>query len=129
MYLTIKIAVGVALGVAICALIWMYSPVQVTRNSPASISISYVDVVSIMLTAVSVILGALGFVVAILAFIGWNSIGDKVTTASREFLRESVKEGGDLHALVKKEAKSIIYRGIEPVDTEFEEEADDGEKV
>lgn len=32
-----------------------------------------------------------------------------------------MKEGGELHNLVKNEAKSIIYRDIEPIDTQFEE--------
>jgi hypothetical protein len=74
-----------------------------------------------MLTGVSLILAALGFVVAILAIIGWNSIGDRVSSLAKSFLQDSMKEGGELHNLVKNEAKSIIYRDIEPIDTQFEE--------
>lgn len=116
------VALGVVLGVGICALIWNLSPVSIVRASPPTVDISYIDFVSIMMTAVSLILAALGFVIAILAFIGWNSIGAKVSTSAKEFLKESVKEGGELHNLVRAEAKEIIYRGIEPVDTDFEDE-------
>ena len=118
----LQIALGIVLGVGLCALIWSFSPVALVRASPATVNISYVDFVSIMMTAVSLILAALGFVIAILAFIGWNSIGAKVSTSAKEFLKESVKDGGELHNLVRAEAKEIIYRGIEPVDTDFEEE-------
>lgn len=116
-----KTALGVALGLGIVVLFWKLSPISITQN-PGTVSISYTDLVSIMLAAVSVILAGLGFVIAILAFIGWNSIGNKVSASAREFLRESVKEGGELHALVKNEAKDIIFLGIEPVDTEFDED-------
>lgn len=117
-----KVALGVVLGLGTCALIWNFSPIQVTRTSPAAVSLSYVDFVSIMLTAVSVILAALGFVIAILAFIGWNSIESKVSSSAKEFLRESIEDGGELHRLVKEEAKEIIYRDIQPVDSDYDEE-------
>lgn len=121
MIFVIKVALGVVLGVGVCALIWTHSPVQITRNSPAEITLSYVDLVSIMLTAVSIILAALGFVIAILGFVGWNSIGAKVSQSAKEFLKESVEDGGELHRLVKEEAKEIIYAGIQPVDSDFDE--------
>ncbi|WJY23037.1 hypothetical protein QTA57_08170 [Fontisubflavum oceani] len=93
-----------------------------TRATPASVEISYVDFVSIMMTAVSIILAALGFVIAILAFIGWNSIESKVSSSAKEFLRESIEDGGELHRLVKEEAKEIIYGDIQPVDSDYDEE-------
>lgn len=91
--------------------------------------ISYSDFVSIMLTGVSLILAALGFVVALLAFIGWNSIGDRVSSLAKTFLQDAMKEGGELHDLVKNEAKSIIYRGVEPVDTQYDEGAKGDDKL
>jgi len=118
----LKVALGVILGVGMAALAWSFSPISITRQSPSTINISYIDFVSIMLTAVSVILAGLGFVIALLAFIGWNSIGNKVSASSKEFLRESVKDGGELHTLVRNEAKEIIYQGIEPVDIEFNDD-------
>lgn len=121
MSFVLKVALGVVLGIGACALIWNFSPVQISRNSPTTISLSYVDLVSILMTAVSIILAGLGFVIAILGIIGWNSIGAKVSESAKEFLKDSVKEGGELHRLVKEEAKEIIYAGIQPVDSEFDE--------
>ncbi|MGO4915693.1 hypothetical protein [Pseudogemmobacter sp. W21_MBD1_M6] len=91
--------------------------------------INYSDFVSIMLTGVSLILAALGFVMALLAFIGWNSIGDRVSSLAKTFLKDAMEEGGELHNLVKEEAKSIIYRGVEPVDTQYDEGAREEETL
>lgn len=122
------------------------SPFSVVNANPTT-KLDYADFVSIMLTGVSLILAALGFVVAILAIIGWNSIGERVSSLAQTFLKESMSEGGELHNLVKSEAqssiyqnmqismktggelhnlvkseaKAIIYRGVEAVETEFVE--------
>ncbi|MCT8327926.1 hypothetical protein [Albidovulum sediminis] len=116
----IAVAVGGAGAYGIVHAASTLTPFSVADASPRT-SIDYADFVSIMMTGISLILAALGFVVAILAFIGWNSIGDRVSSLAKTFLQDAIKEGGELHDLVKNEAKSIIYRGVEPVDTEFEE--------
>jgi len=122
---SLAIALGVAMGIGIVSLVTNLSPYTLTNgSSPTAERIEYKDFVSIMLTAVSLILAALGFVIALLAFIGWNSIDSRVSTLAKTFLQNAMKEGGALHDLVKAEAKEIIYRGIEPVDTDFEEETD-----
>ncbi|WP_299507512.1 hypothetical protein [Cypionkella sp.] len=92
------------------------------------LSINYADFVSIMLTGVSLILAALGFVVALIAIAGWNSIGERVSSLATTFLKDAMKEGGELHKLVKEEAKEIMYRDIEPIDTEFTDDAKEEEK-
>lgn len=116
----LAVAFGGAGAYGIVAAASTLSPFSIVDANPTA-KIDYADFVSIMLTGVSLILAALGFVVAILAFIGWNSIGDRVSSLAKTFLQDAMQEGGQLHTLVKNEAKSIIYRGIEPVDTEFEE--------
>jgi hypothetical protein len=118
--------VGGAGAYGIIAVASALTPLTVAGNATRT-SIDYADFISIMLTGVSLILGALGFVVAILAFIGWNSIGDRVSSLATSFLKDGLKEGGELRSLIRNEAKDIIFRDIEPVDIEFED-APDGEK-
>lgn len=98
--------------------------------------IDYSDFIAILLTAVTVILGALGFVVALLAFVGWNSIQSKVQDQTedlisksleengelKELVKSSLKKGGALYKLVQDEANKIIYSGIERVSTSQEED-------
>lgn len=128
-------AVGVGLGLPVAIfLVWLVLKVQPFRVSVSAnvtqISISYPDLVSLMLTAVSIILAALGFVVAIVAVVGWNSIGDRVSTLSRQFLSNSLSDGGELksmvqksllpggelHTLVGREVRKVAYQGVEAFD-------------
>jgi len=121
------VAIGGAIAYGIVAAASALSPFSIVDATPTT-EIDYSDFVSIMLTGVSIILAALGFVVAILAFIGWNSIGNKVSELATTFLQDAIKEGGELHTLVKDEAKSIIYRGIEPINTDYDEVTKDEAK-
>jgi hypothetical protein len=75
-----------------------------------------------MLTAVTVVLAGLGFVVAVLAFIGWNSIGNRVSALATTFLKDALDDGGPLHNMVKDEVKEIMYGEIQPVDYDYEED-------
>lgn len=144
--LALAVAVGGAGAYGIVQAIYRLSPVSVVNSDP-KIEVAYADLISILLTGISLILAALAFVIAILAIVGWNSIGDRVSSLAKTSLQEAMKdggslhelvkleaqsttnrnvqasmrEGGELHNLVKKESKAIIYRGVEPVDLEFAE--------
>lgn len=141
LFFSIVLAVGIggALAFGIVQAVSLLMPFSVTNG--ATHEVEYTDLISIMLTGVSIILAALGFVVALLAFIGWNSIGNRVSSIAtklfhdslndegdlRSIVRESLQEGGELYSLVQEEAKDIIYRAVEPVkddsgdDTDLEE--------
>lgn len=114
---------GVFAALGLWELLTNFSPIKFSSAHKSAIEISYVDFVSIMMTGVSVILAALGFVIAILAFIGWSAIGAKVKETAETFLKNSVDDGGELHEAVRKEAREIYrYLGVEAVDTDFNEE-------
>ena len=128
------VALGGAIAVGFAAAVWHLVPIQVTPG--AQYKIEYTDFVSLMLTAVSIILAALGFVVALLAVIGWNSIGSRVSTIAKELFHHSIEDGelraivkkslerdGELYKLVQNEAKEIIYRSVEPIN--FDQVEDD----
>ncbi len=85
--------------------------------------VSYVDMVSLMLTGVTIMLAILGFVVAVLAFVGWRSIQTIAEASARSTVSDAIKDGGRLHSVVQKEVRDIIrYSGVEALDTEFEEQ-------
>jgi hypothetical protein len=123
----VAVGFGGALAYGIIQLFVMLSPFSISTG--ARHQLEYSDFISLMLTAVSIILAALGFVVALLAFVGWNSIGERVTSLStklfhdslsdegdlRSIVQDSLQEGGELYSLVQDEAKEIIYRAIEPI--------------
>lgn len=119
----IAVALGVLIGGGILHFLSNASPVQfVSAPTGTTTQIDYQTFISIMLTAVTVVLAGLGFVVAVLAFIGWNSIGDRVSALATTFLKNALDDGGSLHNMVKDEVKEIMYGEIQPVDFEFEDD-------
>lgn len=117
------VALGVIVGGAVLYGLYVSAPIRFSSTASGSVAqIDYPTFISIMLTAVSVILAGLGFVIAILAFIGWNSIGERVSTLATQFLRDAFNDGGPLHKMVKEEVKDIMYRDISPVDTDYNDE-------
>lgn len=115
----------------------MLAPFTVTQGHSGSLKqIDYADFIALLLTGVTVVLGALGFVVAILAFVGWNSIQGRVEEQTeklieeslqedgelKELVKTSLKKGGSLYKLVQDEANKIIYSGIEPVALEDDDD-------
>ena len=119
----IAVALGVLIGGGSLDFLSNASPVQfVSAPTGTTTQIDYQTFISIMLTAVTVVLAGLGFVVAVLAFIGWNSIGDRVSALATTFLKNALDDGGSLHNMVKDEVKEIMYGEIQPVDFEFEDD-------
>ncbi len=87
------IGIGGALAYGIVVAASHFSPlIPMQSGTSPAYTVSYADFISLMLTAVSVILAALGFVVALIAVVGWNSIGDRVSTLAVSFLKESSKK-------------------------------------
>jgi len=95
-----------------------------SRNfGTSSYTLSYADFVSILLSAVSVLVTLLGVILAVLAFVGWRSITGTVENRTKAFLDEGFRDGNALHDLVMKRTREIMYRGITNIDAE--NEADD----
>lgn len=135
---SISIGVLVALGIAYSAA--LFAPFTLTQGHAGAVrQINYADFVAILLTGVTVVLGALAFVVALVAVMGWNSIQGRVEEQTeklisesleengelKELVKASLKRGGSLYRLVQVEANKIIYTGIQPVTTEEEDDIEE----
>ena len=117
------VALGVLIGGGLLYGLYAAAPIRwVSAQSGSVAQIDYQTFISIMLTAVTVVLAGLGFVVAILAFIGWNSIGNRVSALATTFLKDALDDGGSLHHMVKDEVKEIMYGEIQPVDYDYEDD-------
>lgn len=124
----LTVAIGVVFGIALWNLAAYYSPftivdhVPVSSTTTRSIEVSYIDMVSLMLTGVTIILTVLGFVLAVLAFVGWKSIQAIAANSARKVVREAISDGGKLETLLKKEVQNQLrYQGVEEVDIDFDE--------
>lgn len=115
-------------GIALWKLGVHFTPFNIVDHLPGkppnarAIEVSYIDMVSLMLTGVTIILTVLGFVLAVLAFVGWKSIQTIAANSAREIVKEAISDGGKLETLLKKEVQSQLrYIGVEEIDTEFDE--------
>jgi hypothetical protein len=98
----------------------------------SSYSLSYADFVSIMLTAVSLLITVLAVFLAVFGFIGWNAIENRVHEKTKNFLDEEFEEGKSLYNMLESRATEIIYQGILPIapgDSEDQDTDDAGSAV
>lgn len=92
----------------------------------SSYTLSYADFVSIMLTAVSLLITVLAVFLAIAGVIGWNSIEQKVHTKTEDFLAKGFEKGGQLDRMVYQRVRDVVERkseeymfdGVQEIDLE-----------
>lgn len=115
--------VGPALRVAGVVVLCLVSGViggALTRNfGTSSYTLSYADFVSVMLTAVSLLMTVLAIFLAVVGFLGWTTIEQKVHGKTEDFLAKGFEKGGRLESIVldviETNSMEIMFRGIQPV--------------
>lgn len=91
-----------------------------TRNfGTSSYTLSYADFVSVMLTAVSLLMTVLAIFLAVVGFLGWTTIEQKVHGKTEDFLAKGFEKGERLDRVVvemiERKTEEIMFRGVEPV--------------
>lgn len=85
----------------------------------SSYTLSYADFISIMLTAVSLLMTVLAIFLAVVGFVGWTTIEQKVHGKTEDFLAKGFEKGGRLDRVVvemiERKTEEIMFRGIQPV--------------
>jgi hypothetical protein len=92
----------------------------------SSYTLSYADFVSIMLTAVSLLITVLAVFLAIAGVIGWNSIEQRVHTKTEDFLSRGFEKGGHLDRMVYRRVKDVVeskteeymFDGVQEINSE-----------
>lgn len=122
----IALAIGV---VGLCLIAGIVGAASARHFGVSTYTLSYADFISVLLTAISLLMTLLGFFIAILAFIGWNSISGKVGSEVSNFLAEGFKDGQPLHKMLVDQTNRAMYEGVYKVDAEFSEEAAEADNV
>lgn len=86
-------------------------------------SLSYADFISIMLTAISLLMTVLAIFLGVFGFIGWTSIEQKAHSKTEQFLSSGFADGGRLHRMLferveealRRKTEEIMYEGINPI--------------
>ena len=112
----IKVCLAVV-GVSALCLISGVIGGAVTRNfGTSSYTVSYADFISILLSAISVLMTLLAMFFAVFGLIGWSAITNRVKSRTEDFLEDGFKEGNTLYVMLRARATEIMYEGIDPVD-------------
>jgi hypothetical protein len=109
--------------IAACALSGVIGGAVTRWFSPSSFSVSYVDFISITLSALGVLITTLGIFIAILSVLGWRSIEDKLRDHSAEFVNNELREGAPLYKAIMQTVREAAYDGIRDIDSEPDAEA------
>lgn len=102
-----------ALG-AILLLIVQYS----VQLPSADKDMTYSDFISIILTALGVMLTALTIFLGVLAVVGWTSIESKLRDHSISYFKDQLSSEGPLRAELEELFTEIAYEGIESYKTQ-----------
>jgi hypothetical protein len=91
-----------------------------TRNfGTSNYTLSYADFVSVMLTAVSLLMTVLAIFLAVAGFVGWTTIEQKVHGKTEEFLASGFEKGGRLDRVVvemiERKTEEIMFNGVQTV--------------
>jgi hypothetical protein len=97
------VALAVGAGFVGFALHYKFGPTAAAQ-APSTYSMSYADLVAVLLSAAALLLTLLGFGIAILAFVGWNSIAAHAETVARKSVEESLKKNKPLYKIVASNA-------------------------
>lgn len=95
----------------------------------SQLSIEPVDLITIVLSAISVLLALLTIFLAVFALIGWRSINDGVREHSVNFLSGELEEGKPLFILIRDAAVRAMYDGVRSADVDAEFVDDDDSLV
>ena len=117
-------ALKAVLVVGLCLLSGIVGGALNRHFGTSSYTISYADFISIMLTAVSVLMTVLAIFLGVFGFIGWNSIEQKAHRKTEQFLNSGFKDGGRLNTMLfervedalRQKTKDIMFEGVEPID-------------
>lgn len=75
--------------------------------------VSYSDFISILLSAISLLMTLLGFGLAIFGVIGWNSVSSRIKERTNEFLDSGFNEDGILAAKMRGQFGTYLQKGFE----------------
>jgi len=114
--------------VAICLFAGAIGGAMTRHFGTSEYTLSYADFISVMLTAVSLLMTLLAFFIAGLAYIGWQSVNTKVASEVNSFLRRGFEDGQPLHKMLVEQKDKAMFEGVLKFDEEFDPDASEERK-
>ncbi|MGQ7829398.1 hypothetical protein [Altererythrobacter sp. Z27] len=106
------LALAVIAGFAGAAVTVLFH-IGVASPPVAAADITYVDFLSITLTALALMITILGFFVAAAGVIGWTTIENKLRDHSVRYFKDQLSKDGDLRIEIEELIVNIAHNGIQ----------------
>ena len=95
-----------------------------TRHvGPREHTISYADFISILLTAISLLMTVLAIFLAVAGFVGWTTIEQKVQGKTDDFLAAGFGKGGRFDRIIietiERRTEEIMFEGVQSLGDEM----------
>jgi amino acid transporter len=90
-----------------------------------SAEIGGVELVTVVLTALSVMLVVLTIFLAALGFIGLSTLNERLREHSKNYFNEELREGQPAFEMLKEAVRNVMYKGIDPILPHEEDLGDD----
>lgn len=112
--------------VVLCLVAGTVGSLMTSHFGKSQYTLSYADFVSIMLTAVSLLITVLAVFLAVVGFVGWTSIEQKAHSKTEEYLKYGFRDGGALDKMLnarvtealKAKTQEMMFEGVSPIDNE-----------
>jgi ABC-type dipeptide/oligopeptide/nickel transport system permease subunit len=118
----LKVALFVLGGAALAVVSGSVGALLSHHLGTAEYTISYSDVIVILLTAISVMLTIMAIIIALVGVVSWTTIADRVRASTESYLADGFKEGNHLFVMLKEKSQAASYSGVEPIGTEEEDD-------
>lgn len=113
------------------ALVTLVYHTSLKAGSTPNLDLSYVDFLSITLTALALMITILGFFVAAAGVIGWATLEAKLRDHSINYFKDQLSKDGDLRNELEEFIAEIAYTGVEQyknaLDNGTAKQADEGD--
>lgn len=111
----------VAAAVVLCLLSGVIGGALTRNFGTSNYTLSYADFISVMLTAISLLMTLLAIFFGVLGVIGWNAISRGVQERTERFLVDGFKDGNALHVMLQKRVTEAMYEGVAAIETKLGE--------
>lgn len=101
-------------GLVVVTLLLIVATAHLFDIEVRSLSMSYHDLIAVLLTALGVLISVLAVFLAVIAFIGWQNFDRRVSRSANDFLAEGFKPDGALFKDLEERMLAALDQGFKP---------------
>lgn len=121
---------AIALGALICGGLGAAFSSRLSISWEGDAKIGAVELVTIVLAALSIMLVILTIFLTVLAFVGLTTINKRLEDHSKNYFDENLKKGKPAFAMVQELVRDVLYQGVDPIEVDDSgDQSEDGDRT